>query len=82
MRHVSKLYHHLVVHHATDDEVRLPMIEIHNIIGGPPGEAWNVRSWWANEVSNHHSGKWIDAGFLVDEVDLDRKSALFRRGKP
>lgn len=54
--------------------------EIAAIIGRPlPTSAHRHRAWWSNSRSHSHASAWLDAGYLVDRVDLTRRTVQFRR---
>lgn len=63
-------------------EITMAFREIEQIIGAPlPKSAYVHRAWWANEqVGSHvHCRSWLDASYSLDQVDLSRRVARFRR---
>jgi hypothetical protein len=79
MPRITKLYEHLAANHPDAEEVRLTLREIHRIVGGLPERAWRDVGWWANDPNDHDARRWLDAGFVVDEVDLKGQCVVFRR---
>lgn len=61
-----------------DEPITLSFDQIEGIIGAVlPPSARISRSWWAN--SNTPQGQaWLEAGWLVDAVDMDEAWAVFR----
>jgi hypothetical protein len=72
---------HLRTLPASRNEITLRFAEIETIIGAKlPGSASTYREWWANQAHGTHAPYWQEAGFLVDGVDLSRKTVRFVRG--
>lgn len=47
-----------------------------------PASARKYRAWWANEWTpgNHVQARgWLNAGWMVDDLDIARESVQFRR---
>ena len=55
--------------------------DLASIVGGLPLSAYKHRAWWANESDGRHvqTRGWMDAGFIVDTVDLDAQTVRFVR---
>ncbi len=55
--------------------------EIESIIQCPlPKSARNHRVWWSNAMKGHsQSAAWIDAGWVVKNVDRTSKTVVFER---
>ncbi len=61
-----------------DEPIRLAFGEIEAIIGAPlPPSARGSRAWWANSATPQGQA-WLEAGWLVDAVDLEKTWAIFR----
>jgi hypothetical protein len=63
--------------------MQLSFSEIEQILGRPlPASARRHRAWWSNDASGRHShaAAWMDAGWLVETVDLGAGTARFRKG--
>ncbi len=63
------------------DRVRMAFGEIERIIGAKlPQSARRHRPWWGNNSSNHVNAKvWLDAGFESEQVDMKKRTLVFRR---
>lgn len=47
-----------------------------------PPSARSHRSWWANQYSTHMQAQaWLEAGWVVDDVDLGAQSVVFRQAR-
>lgn len=60
----------------------LTFIEIEDLIDASlPKSAKKYRPWWGNEKRGTHSQcfAWMNAGWLVDKVDLRAELVTFRR---
>lgn len=57
--------------------------EIEGIVGGLPASARRWSAWWANEVNGRHvqARAWMDAGWLVSDVDLSAERVRFTKSK-
>jgi hypothetical protein len=55
--------------------------EVGELVGGLPDSAHRYQAWWANERDGRHvqARAWINAGYLVSDVDLQNRSVTFRR---
>lgn len=63
-------------------KVTLTYKEIEQILGSTlPESAYKYRAWWENNGGNHvQANSWMDAGWMVDKVDLGI-SVTFKRLK-
>jgi hypothetical protein len=43
--------------------------------------AYTFKSWWANNRKNPQALAWLEAGWEVEDVDLQREGVVFRRVK-
>ena len=60
------------------EPIRLTFDQIEAIIGASlPHSARASRAWWANSATPQGQA-WLDAGWLVDAVDLEEAWAVFR----
>jgi len=63
---------------------RIPLTfdEIEKIIGEElPASASQYRPWWGNEANaqSRQCHAWLDAGWQVDSVDLQKKLVVFSK---
>ena len=75
------LYRSLTQLDSGRETIEMAFRDLESILGGElPKTARNNRAWWSNN-RNHHSqaGAWLDAGFLVNEVDLCVEQVSFIR---
>ncbi len=59
--------------------------QLDDIVGGLPSSARRHRAWWSNEGgsrSHVQSQAWMNAGYVVEIVDLAREMVGFRRVSP
>lgn len=58
--------------------------ELEDMLGHSlPASAERHRAWWANTVRGHsHARAWLDAGFVVEHVDLGGGRVVFARKRP
>jgi hypothetical protein len=65
----------------TEAEVRVSFEELDAVVGGLPRSARIHRRWWENGTSIPHpqTRGWLDAGFRVEAVDLERGVVRFSR---
>jgi len=76
------IFDFLQSYNPNEREVTLTFVQIEKIINAKlPYSAHNHRAWWANETegSHVHAKAWMEAGWLVDTVDLSRLWVTFRR---
>ncbi|MCS6812036.1 MAG: helix-turn-helix domain-containing protein [Cyanobacteria bacterium] len=61
--------------------VTLTLAEIETILGSNlPKSAYYSRGWWGNRAKGAlQASAWMDAGYLVDTIDLERQQITFRR---
>ena len=66
------------------DAWRASFDEVEKVLGFTlPRSAYTDRSWWRNDTSGHrHSRAWLDAGFWVEDVDMDGRVVTFRVPQP
>ncbi len=58
--------------------IEFDFAELEKIIGNPlPPSAWTNRAWWANS-STLHGRAWVEAKWLVDDVDFANHRIVFR----
>lgn len=63
-------------------EITLRFAEIEKVIGARlPRSAFDYQAWWGNQDYGVQAPAWMGAGFLVDAVDLSRRTVRFRRGR-
>jgi DNA-directed RNA polymerase subunit RPC12/RpoP len=43
--------------------------------------AYTFKSWWANNRKNPQAMAWLEAGWEVEDVDLQREGVVFKRVK-
>ncbi len=74
------LHAFLIDHHAA--EIVLRFDELEQILDANlPPSAHKYREWWANEREGMytHAHAWMEAGWLVDTVNLAEKWVRFSR---
>ena len=63
------------------DPVTLTFETIEEIVGGDlPDGARADEGWWSNEpgaIMSRHAEGWLDAGYVVTDVDLERGVVRF-----
>lgn len=61
-------------------EVAMTFAQIERIIGGKLPASQYHRAWWSNNPWNNVMTKvWLDAGFVTEQVDIERRKLVFRR---
>ena len=61
-----------------DEPITLTFDQIEAIIGAPlPRSARTSRAWWANSTTPQGQA-WLEAGWLIDAVDIEEAWAIFR----
>ena len=62
-------------------EVILTFAEIEALINNPlPDSAKSKRAWWSNRSKGAlQASAWMEAGYRVDDVDLDEQRVTFRK---
>lgn len=65
------------------DEVTLTLAEIETLIATKlPGSAHRQRAWWSNRGKGAlQSQAWMQAGYHVEAIDLEKGTILFRKPK-
>ena len=43
--------------------------------------AYTFKSWWENDKKNPQAVAWLEAGWEVDDIDLQQRGVVFRRVK-
>jgi hypothetical protein len=62
--------------------VKLSFARMDGIIGDNlPMSAYRDENWWSNLPTNVHSKAWVDAGWEVQEVNLKKGYAVFKKAK-
>src|ERR1051326_4072218 len=63
-------------------EVPMTFAEIERVTGVKlPPKAQQHRAWWSNNPGNNVMTKvWLAAGFRSEQVDMDGKKLVFKRG--
>jgi len=62
--------------------IELSFDDIEEIIGDElPPSAREHRAWWGNHYHNAQAKSWLDAGWLVDNVDLAQEKVTFRQSR-
>jgi len=76
------LAHHLASVEPTVREVTLTFRQIEVLLGfALPKSATDYRQWWGNQVDSKNrpqAAAWINAGFLVDSVQLKKPGGWVR----
>ncbi|HRQ41688.1 MAG TPA: helix-turn-helix domain-containing protein [Chloroflexota bacterium] len=64
-----------------EDVIVLTVADVQSILGGGlPNSARTQRAWWSNRRTAHaQSLAWLEAGFLVDKLDLENSRITFRK---
>ncbi|MEM2103272.1 MAG: hypothetical protein QW717_00085 [Candidatus Bathyarchaeia archaeon] len=74
------LTRHLKFRSAFTDTVRLSLAQIDGIIrDNLPISAYRSEKWWENSPSRTHSKSWLDAGWKVQEVNLEKAYIIFKK---
>jgi DNA-binding transcriptional regulator YiaG len=63
------------------DEVTLTLTQIEEMMGDSlPPSAWSQRGWWSNRSRGAlQSFAWMEAGYLVEKIDLNSETITFRK---
>ena len=66
---------------SNQDEVILTFAEIEALMNNPlPNSAKSKRAWWSNRSKGAlQASAWMEAGYRVDDVDLDEQRVTFRK---
>lgn len=71
---------HLKFRAAFTDSVKLSFAKIDGIIGeNLPMGAYRDEKWWSNSSNNIHAKAWLDAGWKVQEVNLEEGYVVFKK---
>ena len=62
------------------DEVALTFAKVEALLGGLPQSARSSRGWWSNRSEGALQAQaWMEAGYHVVELDLDKERVTFRK---
>ena len=62
--------------------VKLSFAKMDGIIGDNlPMNAFRSEKWWSNSASSIHAKAWLDAGWRMQEVNLEEGYVVFRKVK-
>lgn len=76
----ARLTSYLRFRGAFTDSVKLGLARIDGIIGeNLPMSAYRSEKWWDNLSSSPHAKGWLEAGWEVDEVNLNEGYVVFKR---
>jgi hypothetical protein len=66
---------------AGEARLRLDFAQVEELINGQlPESARNHRSWWTNNPGTHsQASSWVNAGWVVEDVDLSTEEVIFRQ---
>jgi DNA-binding transcriptional regulator YiaG len=74
------LYEHL--RQIDKDELTLTLAAIKRLVGGSLPDSALERGWWSNRQNALQASAWMEAGYRVAELDLNKKRVTFRKLKP
>src|SRR5689334_800157 len=60
-------------------EIGLSLREVESLVGTLPPSARGYRAWWGNHGTSPQAAAWLDAGFVVERVDLTGEQVAFVR---
>ncbi|GAA3390601.1 DUF7662 domain-containing protein [Cryptosporangium minutisporangium] len=60
-------------------EIGLSLREVESLVGTLPPSARGYRAWWGNHGSSPQAAAWLEAGFVVEGVDLSGERVSFVR---
>jgi len=64
------------------DAVKLSFAKIDGIIGeNLPMTAYREEKWWNNSPNNVHAKAWLDAGWKMHEVNLEKGYVVFKKAE-
>ena len=77
MAKYDPLFEHLCK--AADGQLEMSFEAVGALVGGLPKSAYLYSAWWANEADGRHveAHAWMNAGRLVEHVDLNRQIVRF-----
>jgi hypothetical protein len=69
------------LHDSNQDDVTLTFAEIEALMNDSlPDSARSKRAWWSNRGQGAlQASAWMEAGYRVEDVDLDSQRVTFRR---
>jgi hypothetical protein len=63
-------------------QLTLSLEHIENILGSKlEAAAYAFKSWWENDQKNPQAVAWLEAGWEVNDIDLQQKVVVFKRVK-
>jgi len=63
-----------------EDEITLTYAEIETLLGQElPRSARTHRGWWGNRKAASQASAWMDAGYSMENLDLDGERVTFRK---
>ena len=63
--------------------IRMTFADVEAIVGHPLPRSARHQAWWSNNPSNNAmTTVWRKAGFKTEQVDMERRTLVFRRVKP
>lgn len=79
----SSKYHPLYqfFQQSNEDVILLTVADVQSILSGRlPHSARTQRAWWSNRrTAQAQSAAWLEAGYLVDKLDLENSRVTFRK---
>lgn len=66
---------------SEQDVILLTVADVQSLLNGRlPVSARSQRAWWSNRRTAHaQSSAWLEAGYRVDELNLENGQILFRK---
>jgi DNA-binding XRE family transcriptional regulator len=66
---------------SSREEIILSFSKIENLLGSQlPDSARKSRAWWSNRSTGTvQASAWMDAGYLVEDIDFRKKQVVFRK---
>jgi DNA-binding transcriptional regulator YiaG len=66
---------------SNEGEVTLTFAQIETLMNNPlPDSARSKRAWWSNRSKGAlQASAWMEAGYRVEDVDIDRQQVTFRK---
>jgi DNA-binding transcriptional regulator YiaG len=66
---------------SNEDIILLTVADVQSILDGNlPVSARTQRAWWSNRrTANAQSSAWLDAGYRVDQLNLENNQIIFRK---
>ena len=76
----SGLTGHLKFRGSFTSVVKLSFARVDGLIGSNlPMTAYREKAWWSNSASSVHAKGWLDAGWEVQEVNLEEGFVVFKK---